>query len=61
MTERQRDDAFAAMSDVVLAIAGELRLDTVLERLVHAARELAGARYAALGIPDEDGTEFDQF
>ena len=61
MTERQRDNAFAAMSDVVLAIAGELRLDAVLDRLVHAARELAGARYAALGIPDEDGTEFDQF
>ena len=49
------------MSDVVLAIAGELRLDAVLDRLVHAARELVGARYAALGIPDEDGTEFDQF
>jgi signal transduction histidine kinase len=56
-----RDDAFAAMSDVVLAIASELRLDTVLDRLVHAARELVDARYAALGIPDEDGTEFDQF
>jgi signal transduction histidine kinase len=56
-----RDDAFAAMSDVVLAIAGELRLDAVLDRLVHAARELVDARYAALGIPDEDGTEFDQF
>jgi signal transduction histidine kinase len=52
---------FAAMSDVVLAIAGELRLDAVLDRLVHAARELVDARYAALGIPDEDGTEFDQF
>jgi signal transduction histidine kinase len=61
MTERQRDDAFAAMSDVVLAIAGELRLDAVLDRLVHAARELVGARYAALGIPDADGNEFDQF
>jgi signal transduction histidine kinase len=56
-----RDDAFAAMSDVVLAIASELRLDAVLDRLVHAARELVDARYAALGIPDEDGTEFDQF
>jgi signal transduction histidine kinase len=56
-----RDDAFTAMSDVVLAIAGELRLDAVLDQLVHAARELAGANYAALGIPDEDGTEFDQF
>src|ERR687891_245247 len=49
------------MSDVVLAIAGELRLDAVLDRLVHAARELAGALYAALGIPDADGAEFDQF
>src|ERR687891_1250685 len=49
------------MSDVVLAIAGELRLDAVLDRLVHAARELVNARYAALGIPDEDGVEFDQF
>jgi signal transduction histidine kinase len=56
-----RDNAFAAMSDVVLAIASELRLDAVLDRLVHAARELVDARYAALGIPDEDGTEFDQF
>jgi signal transduction histidine kinase len=56
-----RDDAFTTMSDVVLAIAGELRLDAVLDRLVHAARELVNARYAALGIPDEEGTEFDQF
>jgi signal transduction histidine kinase len=55
------DDAFAAMSDVVLAVAGELRLDAVLHRVVHAARELSGASYAALGIPDETGTEFDQF
>src|SRR5262245_40523966 len=58
---RSRDDVFTAMSDVVLAIAGELRLDAVLDRLVHAARELVDAEYAALGIPDEEGTEFDQF
>lgn len=61
MSEPPRDDAFAAMSDVVLAVAGELRLDAVLHRLVHAARDLSGASYAALGIPDETGTEFDQF
>src|SRR2546421_475032 len=58
---RSRPSASAAMSDVVLAIAGGLRLDAVLDRLVHAARDLVDARYAALGIPDEDGTEFDQF
>jgi signal transduction histidine kinase len=61
VTSGSRENAFAAMSDVVLAIAGELRLDAVLDRLVHAARELVDARYAALGIPDEDGAEFDQF
>jgi signal transduction histidine kinase len=61
VTTTPRDDAFAATSDVVLAIAGELRLHAVLHRLVHAARELSGATYAALGIPDETGTEFDQF
>ncbi len=61
MPNAPRDDAFTTMSDVVLAIAGELRLDAVLDHLVHAARELVSARYAALGIPDEDGTEFDQF
>jgi signal transduction histidine kinase len=61
MPQAPRDDAFAAMSDVVLAVAGELRLDAVLHRLVDAARDLSGATYAALGIPDETGTEFDQF
>src|SRR5690349_9881100 len=43
------------MSDAVLAIAAELSVEAVLRRLVDAARELAGARYAALGIPDGEG------
>ncbi|HWK28518.1 MAG TPA: GAF domain-containing sensor histidine kinase [Solirubrobacter sp.] len=47
--------AFRALSDVVLAIAAEHEVEPVLERLVHSARELAGARYAALGIPDGEG------
>jgi signal transduction histidine kinase len=44
-----------AMSDAVLAVAAELSVEEVLQRLVHGARELAGARYAALGLPDGDG------
>ena len=40
-----------AVSDAVLAVAAELSVDEVLQRLVHSARELAGARYAALGLP----------
>ncbi len=52
--------ALAAITDAVVGIAGDLSLDTVLERLVHAARDLVDARYAALGTPDEDGG-FDRF
>jgi signal transduction histidine kinase len=48
------------MSDAVLAIAAERSVEAVLQRLVHAARALAGARYAALGVPDGEGA-FAQF
>jgi signal transduction histidine kinase len=44
-----------AVSDAVLAVAAELSVEEVLQRLVDNARELAGARYAALGLPDGDG------
>ena len=44
-----------AVSDAVLAVAAELSVDEVLQRLVDGSRELAGARYAALGLPDGDG------
>ncbi len=47
--------AFRAISDAVLAITAELSVVPVLQRLVDSARELAGARYAALGVPDGTG------
>jgi signal transduction histidine kinase len=47
--------ALKAVSDAVLAIASELSVEEVLQRLVHSARSLANARYAALGIPDGSG------
>ncbi|MBV9049613.1 MAG: GAF domain-containing sensor histidine kinase [Solirubrobacterales bacterium] len=47
--------ALQAVSDAVLAVASQLSVDEVLQRLVHSARELVGARYAALGIPDGAG------
>jgi signal transduction histidine kinase len=46
---------FRTLSDVVLAIAADHEVDSVLQRIVHSARELGGARYAALGIPDGEG------
>jgi signal transduction histidine kinase len=53
--------AFMAMSDAVLAVASELSLEPVLRTLVRAARELVGARYAAIGVPDEEGDAFARF
>ncbi len=53
-------DALDAMSEAVLAIAAEREVEPVLRRLVAVARDLAGARYAALGIPDGEGA-FAQF
>ena len=47
--------ALKAVSDAVLAVASQLSVDEVLQRLVDSARELAGARYAALGVPDGGG------
>jgi signal transduction histidine kinase len=47
--------AIKAVSDAVLGVAAHLSVDEVLQGLVNAARELAQARYAALGIPDGAG------
>jgi signal transduction histidine kinase len=44
-----------AVSDAVLSVAAERSVEEVLQRLVEHARELAGARYTALGTPDGDG------
>jgi signal transduction histidine kinase len=52
--------ALEAMSEAVHAIAVERAVEPVLQRIVGASRELAGARYAALGIPDGQGA-FAQF
>ena len=47
--------ALTAVSDAVLAVAAGLSVDEVLQRLVDSARVLAGARFAALGLPDGEG------
>jgi len=49
------DSLLRAINDAVLAMAAELRVEPILQRLVESARSLAGATYAALGIPDGEG------
>ena len=44
-----------------LAVASELSLDALLHRIVEAAAELTGARYAALGVIDANGSALEQF
>ena len=53
--EESVSPALQAVSDAVLSVAAQQSVDEVLQRLVHSARELVGARYAALGIPDGAG------
>jgi len=60
VSDPRETSALQAMSDAVLAIAAELSVEPVLQRLVAAARELAGARYAAIGVPDGEGA-FERF
>jgi signal transduction histidine kinase len=52
---RISSDALAALNQAALAVAGNLSLDKTLHEIVEAARQLVGARYAALGVPDGSG------
>lgn len=56
-----RADRIADLVDAGLALAGETSLDGLLERITLAAREVLGARYAALGVLDEHGTALARF
>ena len=47
--------------EVGRSLVVELNLPTVLDRVLEVAREITGARYAALGILDEDKAELEQF
>lgn len=50
-----------ALLDAGLALTSELSLEALLQRLVEAAAELTGARYAALGVIDRTGQELERF
>jgi signal transduction histidine kinase len=50
-----------ALFEAGVAVSSELSLDAVLQRLVEAAAELTGARYAALGVIDRSGAELERF
>jgi signal transduction histidine kinase len=47
--------------DVGRTLVAELDYETVLERILEEAREITGARYAALGVLSEDRSELERF
>lgn len=61
---RRAEDArtrMAGLVDAGLALGRELALDDLLARIVQSAREVLGARYAALGVVDETSHEVSAF
>ena len=58
---RWRSDQLGALHKATLALTEELDLATVLQLVVDQARTLAGAKYGALGVLDEENIFFDQF
>lgn len=55
LTREQIEARLVALHRASLELVSDLSLDIVLERIVHLAREQAGARYAALGVVDQQG------
>jgi signal transduction histidine kinase len=49
------DEILEHVSKVVLAVSSQVSVRDVLQMIVRSARSLAGARYAALGVPDDAG------
>jgi signal transduction histidine kinase len=52
---------FRRLIDVGKEVLAELDLEAVLQSVVEAARELTGARYAALGVLDPERRELERF
>ena len=55
------EERLRALVEAGVAITSELSLDVLLQRLVEKAAELTGARYGALGVIDEGGSELEHF
>jgi len=55
LTREQLEERLVALHRASLELVSDLSLETVLERIVNLAREQAGARYAALGVVDDQG------
>ena len=55
------DDKIRRLLDVGRALVAELDTEAVLQRILEEARAITGARYAALGVLDEQRGELERF
>jgi two-component system sensor histidine kinase DevS len=55
LTREQLEERLAALHQASLELVSNLSLDNVLERIVQMAREQVNARYAALGVVNDQG------
>ena len=58
---RLKDERLEQLLEVGRSIVSELDLEILLSRVLEAARDLTGARYAALGIMNADKTGLERF
>jgi len=54
--DERLDQALYQVSQAVLAVTRQVSVRDALATIVRSARSLIGARYAALGVPDTDGS-----
>jgi signal transduction histidine kinase len=55
------ENRLRVLLDAGVALTSELSLDSLLQKLVETAASLTGARYAALGVIDENGVGLERF
>lgn len=59
--QRTDEMRLRAVFDASIAVTSELSIEAVLQRIVEAAADLTGAKYAALGVIDQTGTGLENF
>jgi signal transduction histidine kinase len=61
MSQQAAPDRLRVLVDAGIALSSELSLDALLQQLVETAAQLTGARYVALGVIDQTGTNLERF
>ncbi|MCC7164059.1 MAG: GAF domain-containing sensor histidine kinase [Anaerolineae bacterium] len=56
----RRSQQLSALHDAAIALTTELELTTVLQKVVDLSRDLVGAKYAALGVLQNNGRSIEQ-